>query len=203
MPVTTERSRSVTSAARRAQIVAATIEVIAQEGYAQASFGRIAAHAGLSSTRLISYHFASKDELIAACVQDVMGELSRHMGRRVGAERTSARQLRAYIEGVVEFTDAHRDGMRALLQLFLAGAWAADLAAEVTGSPAGGELEAILRRGQADGEFRDFDAGVMAATVQRAVEGLPFQLQSDPDTDCVAWASELVTLFDLATRRQR
>lgn len=181
--------------------MAATLQVIARDGYGQASFGRIAAHAGLSSTRLISYHFAAKDELMAACVDDVIGDLSRYMGRRVGVETTSAGALRAYLEGVVEFTDAHREGMQALLQIFLSGVWVADVATVVSGPPAGGELEAILRRGQADGEFRDFDPVVMAATVQRSVEGLPFLLQTHPETDCVAWAHELVTLFDLATRR--
>jgi AcrR family transcriptional regulator len=198
MSVTADPPRSVTSSARRAQIIAATIEVIAREGYGQASFGRIARHASLSSTRLISYHFAGKDELLAACVEDVLGALSRFMSAKVGGQTTAAGQLRAYIEGVVGFTDTHRDGMRALLQIFLSGAWAPDLNV----SPAGGHLEAILRQGQQAGEFRDFDARVMAATVQRAVEGLPLQLDGDPDLDCAAYAAELVTLFELATRRQ-
>ncbi|MDQ6657199.1 MAG: TetR family transcriptional regulator, partial [Actinomycetota bacterium] len=43
--------RSVTANARRSQIVAATIEVIAEVGYSQASFARISKRAGLSSTR--------------------------------------------------------------------------------------------------------------------------------------------------------
>jgi AcrR family transcriptional regulator len=32
--------------------------VIAEDGFAKASFSRIAKHAGLSSTGMISYHFA-------------------------------------------------------------------------------------------------------------------------------------------------
>ncbi|MEP7024912.1 MAG: TetR family transcriptional regulator, partial [Actinomycetota bacterium] len=51
-------ARSVTAMARRSQIVTATIDVIAEVGFGQASFARIAERAGLSSTRLISYHFA-------------------------------------------------------------------------------------------------------------------------------------------------
>jgi hypothetical protein len=69
MPVTPAdeiRDRSLTATARRAQIIAATIETIAELGYGQASFGRIAERAGLSSTRLISYHFADKQELLLA-----------------------------------------------------------------------------------------------------------------------------------------
>src|SRR5699024_12126000 len=67
-----QSGQSPAAAARRTQIITATIDVIADEGYGRASFSRIAERAGLSSTRLISYHFAGKDELIAATAKDVM-----------------------------------------------------------------------------------------------------------------------------------
>ena len=41
----------------------------------------------------------------------------------------------------------------------------------------------------------------MAVTIQRAVDGLPFPLETHPGTDPDSYARELVTLFDLATRR--
>lgn len=62
-------------------------------------------------------------------------------------------------------------------------------------------LEEILRRGQESGEFRAFDTRVMATVIQRAVDGLPFLLATYPDVDVDAYAREVVTLFDLATRR--
>src|SRR5687768_12945642 len=65
-------ARSTAAAARRAQILEATIAVIAEEGFAKASFARIRERAGLSSTRLISYHFAGKAELVAALVEHVV-----------------------------------------------------------------------------------------------------------------------------------
>ena len=64
-------TRSVTATARRAQIVAATIDVIVESGYSQTSFARIAERAGLSSTRLISYHFAGKAELVGAVITEI------------------------------------------------------------------------------------------------------------------------------------
>ena len=39
------------------------IEVLAELGYAQTSFARIAERAGISKS-VISYHFAGKDELL-------------------------------------------------------------------------------------------------------------------------------------------
>ena len=190
--------RSSTSTARRQQIVAATVEVIAGAGFAQASFARIAQSAGLSSTRLISYHFTDKDELVAAVVEHVVTAMGEAVGARVAAQRTAADRLAAYVEGVVAFTDEHRTAVRALLLVVLAGAL--PLGAAGTDDAVPSHLEALLRQGQADGEFRDFDAQVMAVAVQRAVEGLPFLLHTQPDLDCAAFGRELVVLFDLATR---
>lgn len=201
MPVIVVRkSHSATAEARRKQIVAATIDVIATDGFAQASFARIAARAGLSSTRLISYHFTGKDELILAVVEQVLGSIGDEVGQRVRAETTATGQLRAYIEGVVSFTSTHRDEMRALLQVLLAGALPGGTGADDAVPP---HVELILRRGQAAGEFRAFDPRVMALAVQRAVEALPFAMESEPDLDCDAFSRELVTLFELGTRREQ
>jgi len=198
MSVNLVPARSATAEARRRQIVDATIAVIATEGYAQASFARIAERAQLSSTRLISYHFAGKDELVLAVVQQVLTAIGDAVGPQVAAQRTAADRLRSYIESVVAFTDDRRDAMSALLQIVLAGALPSGTAAD---EPVPGHVEAILRQGQSDGEFRDFDPRVVAAAVQRSVEALPFALRAEPDLDCAAYARELVTLFELGTRR--
>jgi AcrR family transcriptional regulator len=191
--------RTVASTARRAQILDATIAVIAGEGFARASFARIAERAGLSSTRLISYHFAGKDELVLALVEHVVDGIGRHVGALVRAEATAAGRLRAYVEGVVGYADTHRAPMSALLQVVTSGAWAGAASA---GSPGTSHLEEILRQGQRDGEFRAFDVHVVAAAVQRAVEGVPVELQTDPNLDCRAYAASLVDLFDRATRAE-
>lgn len=190
------KSRSFISTTRRAQILDATIEVIADEGFARASFGRIAERAGLSSTRLISYHFAGKDELVGAVVEHVVREIGEFVGARVLAESTASGRLRAYVEAVVTFADEHRAEMRALLQVVMSGAWSDGTAGPSDTS----HLEKILLAGQREGEMRAFDVRVVASTVQRAVEGVPFQLMSEPDLDCAAYAAELVDLFDRATR---
>ncbi len=192
MPVT-----SPIASARREQIVAAAIEVIASAGFAQASFARIAEHAGLSSTRLISYHFAGKTDLMSTVAATVVESIGTHVGRLVAAEGTARGQLHAYLRGVVGFIAENRAQMVALQAVFLAGAMDYDAGTEQEViSP----LEEILRRGQETGEFRAFDATVMATTVQRSVDGLPFLLEAHPDLDLAAYGEELVTLFDLGTR---
>lgn len=186
--------------ARRAQIVEAAIATIAEVGYRSASFTQIANRAGLSSTGLISYHFAGKDELIGEVVAEIVGAIGRFMAGRLQAVSGAREALRAYIEGNVEFIGAHRREMKALVDIFMNGGFHYDTASEQTAlSP----IEDILRAGQASGEFRHFDTKVMATLVQRAVDGLPFLLAAEPNLDIEAYGTEVVTVFDLATRVDR
>ena len=178
--------------------MAAAIETIAEAGYANASFARIARRAGLSSTGLISYHFAGKGELMAQVAQEVYGELGQHMAARMAGARGPAEALEAYLRGITEFIAAHRKQMKAVLEIFLNGGIQYTPGTElVVLSP----VEEILRAGQSAGEFREFDVRIMAAVIQRAIDGLPFLLETHPDIDLGQYADELVTTFTLATRR--
>jgi AcrR family transcriptional regulator len=203
MPVTPEgrtRDFSLAASARRAQIIAATIETIAELGYGQASFGRIAERAGLSSTRLISYHFAGKQELIERVVEEIVGEIGAFVGVRMAGQTSAAGALRAYIESNVEYVAAHRTEMKALLAIFLNGAFP-DASSEDSGpATAVSHVEEILRAGQRSGEFRAFDVNVVAMSIQRTIEGVPLLCESRPDLDLAACARELATAFELATR---
>lgn len=200
-----KRNRTFTEQARRAQIVTAAIATIAAVGYRNASFAQIASRAGLSSTGLISYHFAGKDELIGEVVATVVSEMGSFMAQRMtaagcAAGGSAAAALSAYIKGSVEFIDTHREQMKALTDIFIGGGFSYDPGNEQTAvSP----LEEILRSGQASGEFRDFDPAVMATLIQREIDGLPFLLGMRPDLDVAAYGREVVTVFDLATRKQR
>ena len=189
--------RTFTETARRAQIVAAAIAVIADVGSHQASFARIAKRAGLSSTGLISYHFAGRNELIEEVASTVVGDMSAFMTERMAGVTGPSAALRTYLEGNVEFIGAHRTEMKALLDIFMNGGFHYDTASEqAVISP----IEDILRSGQASGEFRGFDVKVMATLIQRAVDGLPFLLAADPGIDVASYAAEVVTAFGLATR---
>ena len=197
---TNERIRTFSEQARRAQIVSAAITTIAADGYRNASLAQIAKRAGLSSTGLISYHFAGKDELIGEVVRTIVADIGGYMAGRMAGARGAAGALRAYIEGNIDFIATHPEQMKALMDIFLGGGFAYGAASENTAvSP----LEDIFRSGQAAGELRNFDPAVMAILVQRAVDGLPFLLGIRPDLDVAAYKREVVMTFDLATRAQR
>jgi hypothetical protein len=62
-------------------------------------------------------------------------------------------------------------------------------------------VEQILRHGQLSGELREFDVPVMAGLLCSAVtHTMVLALQANPRLDLAAYASELATTFDLATR---
>ena len=194
-----EQTRTLTEQARRAQIVSAAIAAIADLGYRNATFAQIARRAGLSSTGLISYHFAGKDELISEVVRTVLADIGAYMAAQMEAAAGPAEALRAYIEGNVTFIGSHRDQMKALADIFINGGFGYDAASE---KAATSPLEEIMRAGQAAGDFRAFDPVVMATLVQRAIDGLPFLLDVRPGLDIAAYGREVVTVFDLATRAQ-
>jgi hypothetical protein len=62
-------------------------------------------------------------------------------------------------------------------------------------------IEELLRSGQAAGEFREFPTRPMAVAISQAIDGVLLQLVTDPGLDLGLFARELVTIFDLATRR--
>jgi AcrR family transcriptional regulator len=189
---------------RRREIIAATIDTVAALGYRATTFAKITERAGLSSTRLISYHFAGRDELMAATVAYVYQQLQDHLNERLAAATGPRAQLAAYIRAAIEFVAEHRTVMRALASVFLgfrdefgaSRSYDAD-----TDQRAIGAVEQILIRGQEDGTFRTFDPFVVGSLVQRSVDGLAFLLQTRPDLDLGAYAEELVETFDIATLR--
>jgi len=187
--------RTFTETARRAQIVEAAIATIGELGYRNASFAQIAKRASLSSTGLISYHFGTRDEVIEQVVHEIVASIGSHMMQRLAGVTSAAAALRTYIEGNVQFIGANREQMKALLEIFLNGAF--DYGPE-SDQAVTAPIEQILRDGQRSGEF---DPKVMATLVQRAVDGLPFLLAAKPDLDVQAYGAEVATVVELATRR--
>ena len=196
------QKRTFTETARRAQIVSAAIETIAEVGYGQASFAQIARRAGLSSTGLISYHFASKDDLIEQVVDEVVTTGQAFMGPRIEAAQGARSKLRAYLLSNLEFMASHWSHIVAVAEILSA----------LPGGPGGqpapyadwhergiAQLQDLLREGQRAGEFASFSTRVMAVTIRAAIDAVGYQLAADRDFDLKTNARELAALFDRAT----
>ncbi|WP_420112399.1 TetR/AcrR family transcriptional regulator [Pseudactinotalea sp.] len=197
----TGQSRSFIEEARRAQIVTAAVETIAEVGYHRASMGKIGARAGISRG-LISYHFAGKAELINQVVTTVYTDAATFMGPKVDAETTPAGQLRAYVSSNLEYMRDYPSRMVAIVEI-LTGGGLADLPDADPGEfdrqmllP----LEQLFTAGQQSGEFRDFDVTVMARIVRSAIDLVPTALQRDPDLDLDRYLREITVAIDHATK---
>ena len=117
-PIGQESTQTFTETARRAQIVAAAIDTIAELGYGQASLARIAETAG-TSKGVIIYHFGGKDELMRELVAEVVARGVAYMEPQIDAEPTGAGKLRAYIESNLAFMGENRNHMVAIFEIAL------------------------------------------------------------------------------------
>jgi hypothetical protein len=62
-------------------------------------------------------------------------------------------------------------------------------------------LEQHLARFQSQGDLRpDFEPRVMAVAIRAAIDAVPRRLAHDPDLDVDSYATEIATVFHLATR---
>src|SRR5690625_3194979 len=120
MPTRRTDDRTFIERARRAQIVHATIEVIAEEGLARATFARIARHAGISPG-LISYHFEEKSDLLGTVAETVMADMEAAL--RVAADGVESHRaaLAALLHAQVHHAAAHLAALTAVAAIRAGG----------------------------------------------------------------------------------
>jgi TetR/AcrR family fatty acid metabolism transcriptional regulator len=192
-----------TEVARRTQIIECAIETIATLGYAQASLAQIAKRASIS-TGVIVYYFKSREALLEQVVEEIYAAGAAFMRPQISAQATAAARLQTYIRANMAYIAAHRLQMMAIIEIVLNfrtedGQLRYSLATE---EPVLEDLEAILRQGQVEGSFRDFDLRVMAGTIRGAIDAAARDFVARPNLDGEAYARELAALFDRATRQE-
>ena len=192
-------SRTFISSARRAQIVDAAIDTVAEVGYANASLARIGVRLGVSKG-VISYHFAGKDDLIAEIVSQVLRRARAYMQPRIEAQTTGPAMLRAYIESNLEFMRDNPNQLKAVVEIVRATIAGAKSPFSGNRDRAIDVLADLLTRFQAAGDFRaDFDTKAVAIAIRAVIDAAPGRL-ADPAFDIDQYTREAVTIFDRATR---
>ncbi|MEQ3548988.1 TetR/AcrR family transcriptional regulator [Pseudonocardia nematodicida] len=194
---------SVIEQARRTQIVDCAVEVVAELGWAQASLARIAERAGISKG-VISYHFTGKEELFDLLVSQIYGRITEFVVPHLDAQTTVVGRLRARFCSIAEYLRAHRAEMVALTEVLtnLRDADGTPRYGDSFNEPYYQRLEETFRAGQESGELRDFDARVMAVTVQAAIDAMVAYADTHPDHDITAHAEQLAELFERAIARR-
>jgi AcrR family transcriptional regulator len=188
--------RSFIEQARQAQIIQATIEVLAEEGYGAASFARIARHASISPA-LISYHFRTKDSLMGGVLATIEERLDAAMAGTADDEpETYPDALRGMLERFVERCWTHGEEVSALTEI-RRQTRSATLREAVSRSHERGaaELVAFIEEGQSHGQFRNTDAVLFASVLMSAMGEVPRLLGRSPEEHrriAVDWASLFV-----------
>jgi len=188
--------------ARRAQIVQCAIETIAEIGYAQASIGQIAKRANVSKG-VITYHFASKDDLLEEVVAAYAIAAEAFIRPVAANAATPKERLRKYMEANLAFIAEHRKMVFAVVEI-AAGMrtkegklrFSAD-ADESIYQP----IEEILYAGAEAGCFREFtplSARVTALAIRHAIDGFSLELMRTPDLSVKEYTEELISIFERA-----
>jgi AcrR family transcriptional regulator len=204
-PVSTaaDAGGTFTSAARRAQFVAAAIDTIAEVGYPRATLGRIAERVGVSKG-VICYHFAGKDELVQEVIADIAARGGAFVYARALTLPTAAERLRGWIATILEYTAAHRTEAVAFHEIAAGSRGDAAVSAAMKELTAGvaPAVQGLFADGQASGEFReDFDPESAATALLAIIDAVPPRMARDPDFDVARYGREVAGLFDAATRR--
>jgi AcrR family transcriptional regulator len=195
--------RTFIEEARRAQVVSAAINAIAELGYPAASLARIAKYAG-TSKGVLTYHFENKEDLVQAVVDDVLARANEYVGARLAGEHSTPQILRAYILSNLEFFREYRNDILAVLEIYTnardeSGRRLYDL--ELIDASVG-PLESLLREGQERGELREFDAHMMAIAIRGVIDAIPTRLARDREFDVDHYGEVLARAFELVTRSE-
>jgi len=179
---------------RQRDIIDAAVNIINADGYAAASIMSIANEAKVSKGTVM-YHFASKEELIAAIVETAYVEGAAYMKPRIDAAVTISDKLIAYITSNIEYLAQHAKHIAAVHQVILSTP-----SVDYSGN-AVDLLELLFLKGQKAGEFGEFDAKTMAVSLRFVIDGSSFYLLENPAVDTKAYAESICQLFIRATKK--
>lgn len=207
-----KRASTFTEQARRRQIVDCAVEVVAEQGFVNASIARIAERAGVAKSAVL-YYFAGKDELVAAIVERIMAAAAEVMAPAVRAEETAAGKLRAYIRANCAFLDTHRTESVALFEIMTSFRTSGGLrldqaAARSVAAPASsqelGSLDPlhIVESGVRSGEFTPVSPLFTKNALRAALDGAVSELARDASYDVVGYGEQLIAIFARAITAQ-
>ena len=173
--------------ARRAQFIELTIKIIAEHGYGGCSLQKIADAAGVTKAAVI-YHFASKNAVVRAAYDTVIGDLTGHVGALVEAAPDPAGAVRGYVRGMAGYMAEHPGHVRLIVEALTEGG-VPDRA-----SPARWQaLAALLDEACPPGT----DTKTLAIIIGGAIDGLGTALLEDRSFDLRAGAEALIALLPL------
>ncbi len=180
------------------------IDAITELGFTRASVAEVGRRAGVSKG-VVTYHFAAKEDLVRAVIDDVLGSMREYLEPRLLAAKPLEFPERFIAAYVTEWTGYYRTHSRQVLALvrihnsFRDESGRPNPAFDVRADDIA-IVARVLTLGQDMGRLGSFDAHVMAVLMKAALDDLLIQFTDSPELDLEAYAAALVTLFEQATR---
>ncbi|MFC4587557.1 TetR/AcrR family transcriptional regulator [Sphaerisporangium corydalis] len=196
-PTRDGRKRTFVEEARRRQILACAVDLIAEHGYANATLARIAERAHISKAAVL-YHFDNKEEILRQVLTETLDELTAQLAEALSAAASPPDAIAAYVHTLIAYMAGHPAGVRILVE----GLASTEL---VTGTNMRTQPERwrivadIFARGQQSGSFRDFDTHTAAICLNGAIDAIASEMLANPDYAPLPAAESLVDFTHRAT----
>jgi len=186
--------RTFIEQARRAQIINAAIEVLAEFGYVNTSFTRIAKQAGISPS-LISYHFKNKEELTAKVLESISEDRRSYVQKQIAHQTSALDKLRITLEADLANMGTHPHRFQAMVEVLfgMRGVKGSMVYLGDHDDPALVIVQDILELGQKNGEFKNFDVKSMAIIIDGARDTFLAQLALRPGFNLEVFSKTLIT----------
>ncbi|MFE1770896.1 TetR/AcrR family transcriptional regulator [Streptomyces sp. NPDC059008] len=181
---------------RRAQIIAAAVAELAEQGYDGLSLTRVAKRAGVSKG-LVWHYFAGKDDLMESTARATMTTIRDRIADSLDLTEPVPDILRAALRRAAALNLTHRVELTALngiVHNLRHPDGTPRLTLDVYEETYQAQ-ESLFRRGQAEGTLRDFDTRVMAVTYQGAIDMMLGYLGSNPRVDPDDYADKLADIL--------
>jgi AcrR family transcriptional regulator len=193
-----------TERARREQIVACAMEVVAEVGYNATTIRKIAERVGVAMS-VVLYHFSNKEQLVQAILAKAILSVVAEVAPAMDAEATATGKLHAYLRSNAAFLESNRVLYAAMLDIGMNYRSATglridqlELDPDLLAEFAKLDLQATIRLGQENGEFRLVDTKQVAVAISSALNGAVLEVSRDSEFDVRGYAEVLISLFDSA-----
>ncbi|WP_035757794.1 TetR/AcrR family transcriptional regulator [Granulicoccus phenolivorans] len=184
-------THSFTHLARREQIISATIRTVAEHGLRDSSLARIAERIEVSKGSIL-YHFTSRDDLVAAALEQVYGRIAAHMGAALAAATSARDAISRYVTALIGYLDEHREEVRLMFEAFLAQSQNADDSARRWQV-----LTDLLSAAVSEtGSTKVPDPEVLAIALSGAIDSLVGRALTDPTYDLIRAGDDLAGMVD-------
>lgn len=188
---------------KKDQIIEKSIEILSKYGYSDFSIGVVAKELNISKG-VVSYHFPQKELLLKNIVNDFYKDAAEYMEKHISIEESAINVLNLYIKSNLYFVVENKKNTLAVMQIVTNSRDKdGELIFKDNDNSIYQPLIEIFKYGQeVDKTFREFDVIVMSSLIRSAIDCISARIANNEIEDIDKAIQEVVTTFELATRRE-